>query len=136
MTGTLWLKDAATENERKLEDAARLVDEVRVSLLTLGPYADVLKLTHEDWLTSSHPDADATRRIVQMLGAMEQPAPAPPSTMTIREAAERLNRAKPNGDPRDSFYRDVLPLIGTQTGPRGWIVHVAKVEAFERGELA
>lgn len=130
------LEDAVAASERDLAEAARLRDSVAASLLTYADYADVLKLMHEDWLTSSHPNAQLIRQIEEMRSKVEQPVPAAVSaTMTSDEAAQRLRMVKPDGRPTDKFRAQVLPLIGTKYG-RITTVHTAKVEAFERGELA
>jgi len=66
---------------------------------------------------------------------------AKPSTgdrlLTAQEAAQRLGCAKPNGVPRDSFYKHIAPKIGHRRyGTTGdWVFPERKVEALRAGEI-
>jgi hypothetical protein len=57
----------------------------------------------------------------------------PPRNLTAKQAAERLNFLNSKGQPTDTFYNSVLPMIGYQPpGSKEWRVPLAQIERLER----
>jgi hypothetical protein len=122
------LEDLFVRVEADLK-ASRFFGDRAAGLISLfAEWADVVKQHHPDWLTSDEADA----RLIRRVEAIREPQRTG-RLLTAKETAARVGMLDPDGQPSDSFYKNVAPMVGgVKVGSR-WTFPEAAIEAFVGG---
>lgn len=119
--------------ERDFEWAAHIGARAELYLRELTTYADAIKPHRPNWRTAKDDLAKELREIERLRLQEEPPAaPEPSETVSVSEAARRLDMLKPSGKPTDRFYSHVLPQIGRKVGSR-WLIHRDALDTYLGG---